>query len=101
MSAFSPSDLPDSINTVEKLHIWSCMVLQHLNPELTVIEVNGALDRAMLSQPWFITATNPPVWRNISRSSIQLNSNWQRGGKLWTYAQELSSATIPGEFKTN
>jgi hypothetical protein len=68
---------------------------------VTVIEVNGALDRAMLSQAWFITATNPPTWRNIARSSIELNPNWQRGGKLWNFAQELSSTAIPSEFKTN
>ncbi len=101
MTAFSTADLPDGINTVEKLHLWSGTLLQHLNPELTVIEVGGSLDRAILSQPWFITAANPPNWRVITRSSIQVNSNWQRGGKLWNYALELGSASIPSEFKSN
>lgn len=101
MSAFSASDLPDGINTVEKVHLWSGILLQHLNPDLTVIETGGQLDRAVLCAPWFISAANPPNWRIITRSSIQVNSNWQRGGKLWSYALELGSGSIPSEFKSN
>lgn len=101
MTALTKADIPDSINTVEKLAVWCETLLQHLNPEITVIEATGGLDRAVLSQAWFITATNPPTWRNIARTSIQLNANWQRGGKIWNYAMELSSAAIPSEFKTN
>lgn len=101
MTAFVKADLPDSINTVEKLAVWAETLLQHLNPELTVIEASGGLDRAVLSQPWFITASAPPTWRVISRSSIQLTSTWQRGGKIWNFATELSATAIPSEFKTN
>lgn len=101
MVALTKADIPDGINTVEKLEVWCATILQHLTPELTVVEASGGLDRAILSQPWFITATNPPTWRVISRSSIQLSSSWQRGGKIWNFAQELSSAAIPSEFKSN
>lgn len=101
MTAFSKADLPDSINTVEKLAVWTDTLLQHLNAELTVIEAAGGTDRAVVSQPWFITAANPPTWRVISRSSIQIQNTWQRGGKIWNFAQELSGATIPSEFKSN
>lgn len=101
MVAFSKADLPDSINTVEKLELWAVTLLQHLNPTTTVIEAAGSTDRAVVSQPWFITADATPKWRVISRSSIEVNSNWQRGGKIWNFAVELSSATIPSEFKSN
>lgn len=101
MSAFSPADLPDSINTVEKLHLWTSTLLQHLNSEVTALEVGGSLDRAIFSQPWYITAGSTPTWRVITRSSILVSPNWQRGGKIWTFAQELGSATIPSEFKSN
>lgn len=101
MVAFSKADLPDSINTVEKLELWCVTLLQHLHPELTVIEVAGGADRAVVSQPWFLSASNPPSWRNISRTSLAISANWQRGGKIWNFAQELSGATIPSEFKSN
>lgn len=101
MTALQLGNIPDAINTVEKLHVWSSTVLIHLNPEVTVIEVGGSLDRAVLAQPWFIPASNPPTWRYISRTSIQISPNWNRGGKIWTYAQDLSAASIPSEFLTN
>lgn len=101
MVAFVRTDIPDSVNTVEKLAVWAETLLQHLHPELTAIEAAGALDRVAISQPWFISVSSPPTWRVISRTSIALNANWQRGGKIWTFAQELSAATIPSEFKTN
>lgn len=101
MVAFTRADLPDSINTVEKLELWAVTLLQHLHPEYLVIEAAGGQDRAVVSQPWFINAANPPAWRIISRTSIQINSNWQRGGKIWNFAQDLSSAAIPTEFKSN
>lgn len=101
MVAFNRADLPDSINTVEKLSVWCETLLQHLHPELIVIEAAGGSDRACISQPWYIGASNPPTWRVISRISIALSSSWQRGGKIWTFAQELSGAIIPTEFKTN
>jgi hypothetical protein len=99
MVALVKDDIPASINSVEKLAVWCDMVLQNLHPEMTVIEVSGSQDRAVLSAPYFISASNPPGWRVISRTSIAINSNWQRGGKLWTFALDLSGAAIPAEFK--
>lgn len=101
MVALSKADIPDGINTVEKLAVWCDTILQHLHPEELVIEAAGGQDRAIVSQPWFIAAAAPPKWRIITRSSIEINPNWQRGGKLWNFAIELSGASIPSEFKSN
>ena len=101
MTALQLGNIPDGINTVEKLNVWSSTVLQHLNPDTTVIEIGGSLDRAILAQPWFISASNPPTWRYIARSSIQLSPTGHRGGKIWTYALDLNSAAIPSEFLSN
>lgn len=101
MVAFLTTDLPTSINSVEKLNVWSSWVLQHLHPTMTVIESSGNAQLAVTSSPFFVTVSDPAVWRLISRSSISLNSNWQRGaGKIWTFANDLSSASIPTEFKS-
>lgn len=101
MVAFTTSDLPASINSVEKLAVWATTVLQHLHPTLTVIEATGVAERAATAAPFYITAADPQAWRYISRTSIRLNSNWQRGvGKIWTHAEDLSGAAIPTEFKS-
>lgn len=101
MVAFTPTDIPSSINSVEKLTVWCATILQNLHPELTVIEAAGQNQLAQTAAPYFITVSDPPVWRYVARSSIQLNSNWQRGSsKLWTHAIDLSSQSIPTEFKT-
>jgi hypothetical protein len=101
MTALTKAQIPDSINTVEKLSVWVDTLLQHLNASSVVIEAAGGQDRAIVSQPWFIAADNPPKWRVITRSSVEIDSNWQRGGKIWNFARELSAATIPSEFTTN
>lgn len=101
MVAFVRTDIPDGVNTVEKLAVWVNTLLQHLHPEQMVIEAAGGSDRACISQPWYIPASNPPTWRVISRTSIAISSNWQRGGKIWVNAQELSGSIIPTEFTQN
>lgn len=101
MTALTKAQIPDSINTVEKLAVWVDTLLQHLNAATLVVEAAGGQDRAIVSQPWFISADNPPRWRVISRSSIEIDANWQRGGKIWTFAREINTATIPSEFTTN
>ncbi len=101
MVAFQPTDLPSSVNTVEKVQVWAATVLQHLHPELTVIEAPGQNQLAVTAQPYWISVSDPPTWRYVSRTSIALSSNWQRGAsKLWTHAQDLSNQAIPSEFKS-
>lgn len=101
MTAFSSADLPSSINSVEKLSVWCATVLNHLYPGTTAIEATGNAERVAQSAPFFITATTPPEWRVISRNSIKLNSNWQRGtAKIWANAEDIGSASIPTEFKS-
>ncbi len=100
MTAFSSADLPASVNSVEKLALWAATVLQHLNPSLTIIEESGKAELAAQSGPFFIAAANPPEWRVISRSSIAVAPTWQRTGKIWQHAIDLSTTAIPAEFKS-
>lgn len=101
MTALLATDIPSSINSLEKLAVWTATVLNHLNTNLTVIEQTGSAQLAATASPFFITASDPTTWRYIARQSIALDKNWQRGnGKIWTFAQDLSSAAIPTEFKS-
>ena len=101
MTGFLTSDLPASINTVEKLHAWSSTVLNHLYRDSSDIEENGQAQFLAQSSPFLITAVSPSKWRLISRTSILLNPNWQKGSsKIWANAEDIGSAAIPVEFKS-
>lgn len=101
MTAFQTTDLPASINTVEKLAVWAGTVLNHLYPNVTAIEATGLAERVAQSGPFEVTAVDPPQYRNIVRLSIPVNRNWQRGAsKLWANAEDIGTAAIPTEFKS-
>lgn len=100
MTAFTPSDIPASVNTVEKLHVWSGTLLNHLYPTVTAIEATGNAERVAQSGPYEVTAVDPPQWRNITRASIPLSKNWQRSGKIWEHGEDIGSVAIPTEFKS-
>lgn len=101
MTAFQTTDIPASVNTLEKLAVWASTTLNHLYPQVTAMEASGLAERVAQSSPFEVTAVDPSQWRNISRLSIPLNRNWQRGSsKIWANAEALGSAAIPTEFKS-
>lgn len=101
MVAFQTTDIPSSVNSLEKLLVWANSVLNEVAPSVTAIEATGSAERVANSGVFQISATDPVTWRCISRTSIPLSSQWRRGqGKLWTYAQDVSSAAIPTEYKS-
>lgn len=106
MTAFAKTDIPDSVNTLEKLIVWAANTLNYINPKTTAIEGTTAADAATIRvtqfSPYFVTAVaDDPHWRVIMRQSIRLNSNWQLGTtKIWTHATEISSTVLPADFKS-
>lgn len=100
MTDFTVSDLPTSINSVEKLVAWGNTVLNDLYPTQTVTESVNQVERVAQSALFFITASDPQGWRLISRTSIPFSSSWRRTGKLWVHAQDLGTSPIPPEYKS-
>ena len=99
MVALLKADIPNDIDTVEKLAVWCSALLSQLHPSTTVVEATSVAERVSTSSPYFIVATTPNVWRHIGRNSIELQPNWQSNGKIWQNAKPLSSAAIPADFK--
>ncbi|NEQ20651.1 MAG: glucose-6-phosphate dehydrogenase [Microcoleus sp. SIO2G3] len=101
MVAFVRTDLPASIDTVEKLAVWACAVLQELHPSTSVVEATGIAERVATAAPFYITASQPEAWRFIGRVSLEMPLNWQStSGKLWTDVVPLSNLAIPADFKS-
>lgn len=99
MTAFTPTDIPSSVNSLEKLHVWSATILNHLYPGTTIVEESGRAELQAQSSTFMISQFDPPEWHNISRVNIRVNRNWQRQGKLWEHAADIGSMSIPTEFK--
>lgn len=100
MAAFQKTDLPDSVNTVEKLAFWAISVLNNIAFQDTVEEVSGVKQPLTVFQTFSYMDATTRKWRFVGRVSCEINPNFQRGdAKPWTYIQAISSNAVPAEFK--
>jgi hypothetical protein len=101
MVAFATSDLPTSINTVEKLAVWVGNVLNNVALQTTVQEVSGISQPVAVSQIFTYNDAGTLKWRYVARISVEISPNHQSGAaKIWTHAQNLSATAIPTDFKS-
>jgi hypothetical protein len=101
MVAFLKTDLPDSVNTVEKLAYWAVAVLNNVDYQSVVQEVPGTNQPTTVFQQFSYLDSGTRKWRFVGRVSTEISPNFQKGdAKPWTYVQALSSNAIPTEFKS-
>ncbi|MBD2519954.1 glucose-6-phosphate dehydrogenase [Nostoc sp. FACHB-973] len=94
------TQIPSQITTLEQLIMWGMMGLNACNPTLTVIEGVGYTERAAQQGIFWVGADSK--YRGIYRASLEISSNHlSGGGKLWQYAQPLSSTALPTAFSAN
>lgn len=100
MTVFNKTtDLPASVDTVEKLATWVLLLLYKLHKTETVLEADevGLVPLVTLQQGLAADETE----RLIFRLSLQLNADWAtNGAKLWTQTTIFREAVIPAQFKT-
>ena len=100
MTAFTTSQIPSSVNTLEKLVLWATTALQYINPTTVSEEGEGFVEKAVSSNTFYVQSANRHVF--LGRVSIGVSPDRIVGGaKHWTYAQELSQDPIPAIFTTN
>lgn len=101
MTAFNPSLLPPSINTVEELAVWAISILSELNPSLSIMESPGRPVKQAEIAPFYLESAATPSWAWIGRIVLTMPSTWRQGNaKPWDGVQELSSAAIPAGYRT-
>lgn len=100
MTTYTPANLPSNINTVERLALWSGLLLSRLNPTLSVLEVANATPEKAAQISFFRAADNS-LRVNI-RLSIPIDGTYEtQVRKFWENAQELSNTAIPTAFTSN
>lgn len=97
MTAFSPSQIPATVDTLEKLIVWANAAFHSINSTLSAVEADGSNQRIATNGVFFISNNNTS--RCISRSSIPMASNWQAANnRIWQNAQDVSSTAIPSSM---
>lgn len=97
MSAFSKTQLPTSVDTLEKLAVWAGAALHKLNRTATAVEGTGTASRVAQFGIYTVEANNTD--RVIMRQSLVLDADYAIDGKpIWENVQQLSTDAIPSEF---
>lgn len=103
MSAINLTTLAQNLNitTVEQLHVYTGFLLNRLTPSL---KFNEVANEAAIPVALFNIFTMPDgTQRIITRTSIAIKPEFlsDRSKKLWMFADELDTSTIPVGFLSN
>lgn len=105
MTLFLKTQIPDEIQTIEQLHIWTSEILNNLYPNLVAVEQidpttgEDIKARRIEGNKFYFTAPEIPTWRYLSRASIDISANHQRYGKIWEHALAFGNLPIPTEMR--
>lgn len=97
MTTFSTSNLPASVNTVEKLAAWALGILYQLHKNSRYQESDAAPLVPLITAQDGLAADKTE--RIIFRASLPLSDTWRsETTKYWQESQEISNAAIPPSF---
>ncbi|NET91617.1 MAG: hypothetical protein F6K45_26715 [Kamptonema sp. SIO1D9] len=124
MTAFVASDIPENIDSIEKLHVWTSAVLNRLYPykdTIVDVEINEAdgsiipvyetqaqMGYFLTNAPWEDPANKPPgansdysqKWIAITHHTFDVQLNWlERRTDIWQHIAPLGDLVIPLEMK--
>ena len=97
MTAFTTSQIPSSVDTLEKLAYWTGAALATINSNLSFVEA----ENSTVPSCFFSGTQQMPdgSLRGILRVSVPISSSALTGtAKPWTYVEALSNVTIPAGF---
>lgn len=93
------NQIPNSIDTLEKLAAWSGLALSYLNPTQMAVEGVGINERVAQSGIFYVAADNK--YRMLIRLSLEISPDHQFGAaKQWAYIQALTNTALPAGFSS-
>lgn len=88
------TQIPNTINSLEKIHAWSGIGLSLLYPTLEAVEGPGINERVAQAGTFYVPSDNR--YRLLIRSSFVLSPDYLAGGdKMWTYVQDFGNSALP------
>lgn len=94
------TDIPTSINTLERHLAWAGYTLAYHNPTATVLEQANNNQKA--AQAAIFKAADE-TYRLLIRACLPVSENFMndRSVKIWMHTQELSNTALSANFKSN
>ena len=97
MTTFAPADLPATVNTLEKLAVWTLGALYQLHKNTRYQESDAAPLIPRVTAQDGLAANGEEC--AIYRASIPLSQTWRESTtKIFQEALEISNAAIPSAF---
>ena len=95
------TDIPNNINTLERLAAWAILALARTNPTLKILETSST-EPERVAQSALIRADDDSL-RLIARASLEIDPAYSEDNtiKFWMHVQELSNTALPDAFKQN
>jgi hypothetical protein len=100
MTAFAKAQLPDSVNTVERLAIWAISVMQAAANGRTVAAVAGQGDTPAASVQFGTLADGQTYFLGTIYARAGAQDALSGVSKPYLAAMEISNNTIPAAFTT-
>jgi len=95
------TDIPNNINTLEKLAAWVGLALERCNPSAKLLESPDS-EPQRVAQAVLIRADDA-THRMIVRLSLPINSGYAENStvKFWQNAMEIDTVALPTAYKAN
>ena len=99
MTAFSPSNVPSSVTTLEELHAWSGAILAELYPSAQIQTDAATIENAVTSSPFRFANESTNKERMVTLVYIPLKADWRGKGRIWAEGvDEFGSTAIPAHY---
>ena len=98
MTALDKSQIPNDINTLERLQAWCSLTLGFINPTKAIVEAAGENPELVCQS--FILRADDGSERLITRTALSLDPNWrsQSAEPFWNNVTDLANVDIPEAY---
>ncbi|MEM8780784.1 MAG: hypothetical protein AAGF26_18345 [Cyanobacteria bacterium P01_G01_bin.49] len=98
MTALTTTDIPNQINTVERLLAWAGLALGFINPTKAIVEAAGENPERVIQS--FVLRADDGSERLIIRAALPLDPNWRSNDTdaFWLNVTDLENVDLPTAY---
>lgn len=101
MTTFAKNQIPDSVDTVEKLLAWSASILAELNSDQRIAVNVSSLDSVASAGPYSFSLQQTQPLRYVVTAYLPLDEGYRSGGNVWeSSVLPLSEGVIPISYES-
>lgn len=99
MTTLTKAQIPNQINTVERLMAWCGLALGFINPTKAIVEAAGENPEKIIQT--FILRADDGSERLIIRAALPLDPNWrsQSTQAFWLNVQDIENVNLPTAYQ--